>query len=434
MAEFTKHSFLPEPDSIQRACSEYRIIPADQDDVAWAAKLAENVYAGIDVIPPEVMVDWFIANPNGFSVFKRSGRTVGNLDILPVKPNSLTRLVSGSLLERDLTGDSIYRPEERHLIDALYIESLVIDPEMAIAGPRLILELLLNFGRIINRICVPAQIRALYAISASEEGTGLLTRLGFEPVGSAANRRDAHQLYLGNLAAVSDRIRSLISREPSDDVHSEASVNIQDQSQSAPADSIRGLKPETGCVLMMDIVGFTKLSPHGQLMARKDIERAVRKSESANLARKKQTVIIRSTGDNLALVFFEHPSTVAACAMEVTHTLRLSSGPGVRMGINQGTVYRLKDINDTDDVNGSGINMAQRIMDAGEAGHILTSASVADELLGTVEWHHNVFPLGKLRIKHGGRVEMFSLQGGDFGNPTTPRPNAVTVRPTKNAE
>ena len=87
---------------------DYEIVPAGLHDVMWAADLAKRVYAGLDVIPAQVMLDWFEANPHGFSVVKSlAGDLLGNLDILPIKKNTLRRIVSGELLERDLTGDSL---------------------------------------------------------------------------------------------------------------------------------------------------------------------------------------------------------------------------------------------------------------------------------------------------------------------------------------
>ena len=74
-------------------------------------------------------------------------------------------------------------------------------------------------------------------------------------------------------------------------------------------------------------------------------------------------------------------------------------------------MYRVKDINGNDDVSGSGINMAQRVMDCGESGDIIVSSSVAEALRGTIDWHDRLRPLGMRRIKHGDSIEVYGLIG-----------------------
>ena len=91
----------------------YKVVPSNLNDVKWAAKQAVMVYGGYDVIPERVMVDWFRANKNGFYVVKRGDdANVGNLDILPLKPNSMKRFLSGELLERELLGDCLFGPDD----------------------------------------------------------------------------------------------------------------------------------------------------------------------------------------------------------------------------------------------------------------------------------------------------------------------------------
>ena len=180
------------------------------------------------------------------------------------------------------------------------------------------------------------------------------------------------------------------------------------------------LHPEIASVFFTDIVGFTKLNPEQQVKARLLLEKYVREAPSFQTARQNKTVIIRPTGDGMALVFFTHPSEAAQCAAEVARMIAKEGALPVRMGIHQGTVYRLRDMNGGEDVNGRGINMAQRVMDGAECGEICISASVAEALRGTMEWHECIRPIGLKRIKHGESIEVFGLCGPDFGRNPQP--------------
>lgn len=174
-------------------------------------------------------------------------------------------------------------------------------------------------------------------------------------------------------------------------------------------------KPENASVVFTDIIGFTTLTPPRQMEARLQLEKCVESSEAFLAARRAGEVIARPTGDGMALVFFTHPSTAAECAVQLARFIAAERNLFVRIGINQGTVYRVKDINGNDDVNGSGINMAQRVMDCGDSGDIIVSSSVAEALRGTMDWHDRLRPLGARLIKHGDSIEIFALLGHELG-------------------
>jgi class 3 adenylate cyclase len=174
-------------------------------------------------------------------------------------------------------------------------------------------------------------------------------------------------------------------------------------------------KPEFASVLFTDIVGFTLLDPARQVQARQKLEQAVQDADVFRQARRENIIVARPTGDGIALVFFAHPSLAAECAVQIAKILENNSVLSLRMGIHQGTVYRMKDINGSEDVSGSGINMAQRVMDCGNAGHILVSASVAEALKGTMDWHQFVHAVGLRKIKHGDSIEIYNLRGPNFG-------------------
>lgn len=174
-------------------------------------------------------------------------------------------------------------------------------------------------------------------------------------------------------------------------------------------------KPQLASVVFTDIVGFTRHDPSEQVRTRRKLESCVQESETLKQSLNEKTVLLRPTGDGCALVFFAGPWVAAKCAVEVAQSLRKDGSMQVRLGINHGPVYRMKDLNGNDDVSGSGINMAQRVMDCGDAGHILLSATVADALKGTIEWCNFVRPIGTRIIKHGLSIDLFNLWGPDFG-------------------
>lgn len=165
-----------------------RFVQAGEDDVRWAAALAASVYVGDDVIPESLMLGWFAANPDGFSVIKNaSEERVGNLDILPVRPDALQALIAGSKLEIEIEPADLFGPGERGGIRDLWLESVVcVEPGAGRALCECWLELL---GRLSDRV------RSVYAVAASGKGERLLGRLGFERAGLAADRRDRHDLY-----------------------------------------------------------------------------------------------------------------------------------------------------------------------------------------------------------------------------------------------
>lgn len=180
------------------------------------------------------------------------------------------------------------------------------------------------------------------------------------------------------------------------------------------------LEPEIAHVLFTDIVGYSKLSMDEQTRLRARLKEVVRATETYRRTQSNQKVISRSTGDGMALVFFGHPAAPVNCAMEISRALRDHPELKLRMGAHTGPVRRDEDINDQVDVSGGGINFAQRVMDAGDAGHILLSKAVAENLEQIGGWSDYLHDLGEITVKHGARIHVFNLYGDDFGNPECP--------------
>jgi DNA-binding winged helix-turn-helix (wHTH) protein len=203
---------IPDPDwLLDQDQGPFFVTPAERPDIIWMASLARKVYRDIDIIPERTMLRWFNANPSGFNIVKTAdGRRMGNLDILPIKPDTLESFVNGEITELEIPGDSLYRVDERDKIEDLYVESFVTanDPEAdrpktnAYVG-----KAVLNACEAITkRICNPATLRHIYAIAASDNGRSLLSRLGFTICVSKKMRRDHHDLYRAEARVVGQKL------------------------------------------------------------------------------------------------------------------------------------------------------------------------------------------------------------------------------------
>jgi class 3 adenylate cyclase len=180
----------------------------------------------------------------------------------------------------------------------------------------------------------------------------------------------------------------------------------------------RGL--EMAYVLFMDMVGYSTLPMDVQSRLIDQLQNIVRSTPQYLRAQHNDQLIALPTGDGMALVFFQDPIAPVQCAIEITRALQEQSGLNLRMGINMGPVYRIADINANRNVSGGGINLAQRVMDCGDAGHILLSKSVADLLAQLSEWSSWLQDLGEVEVKHGSRIHVVNLYMGQAGNPNVP--------------
>ncbi len=178
---------------------------------------------------------------------------------------------------------------------------------------------------------------------------------------------------------------------------------------------------EMAHVLFTDIVAYSKLPMEQQQKRLGELQEAVRTTPTFVRAQRKDRLICLPTGDGMALVFFGDPESPVRCAVELSHELRQHPEIKLRMGIHTGPVYRVADINANRNVAGGGINMAQRVMDCGDAGHILVSKTVADVLGHLDSWTNTLQDLGEAEVKHGVRVHLYNLLAPDgAGNPELP--------------
>jgi serine/threonine protein kinase/class 3 adenylate cyclase len=178
---------------------------------------------------------------------------------------------------------------------------------------------------------------------------------------------------------------------------------------------------EIAHVLFLDLVGYSLLPMDQQRGILRSLQNAVRKTTDFLRAKANEQLISLPTGDGMALVFFGDPEAAARCALELAVAVRADSEIKLRMGLHTGPVYRVADINSNLNVSGGGINIAQRVMDCGDAGHILLSNVVAEVLQQLGRWNDHLHDLGETEVKHGIRLHLFSLYRGDVGNPVVPR-------------
>ena len=180
------------------------------------------------------------------------------------------------------------------------------------------------------------------------------------------------------------------------------------------------LRLEIAHVLFMDIVGYSKLLTDEQSEALQELNQIVRNTEAAREAEAAGQLTILPTGDGMALVFTGSVEEPAECALEISHALRAQPSLPVRMGIHSGPVHHVKDANERENIAGVGINIAQRVMDCGDAGHILVSKRVADDLAQQRRWQPYLHELGDVEVKHGVVVSLVNLYAETIGNPAPP--------------
>jgi len=173
-------------------------------------------------------------------------------------------------------------------------------------------------------------------------------------------------------------------------------------------------------VLFMDIVSYSRLPIDEQASVLHTLQELVRDSTEVAKARKLDQLTSIPTGDGMALVFFNDPTAPVKCALEISKALKSHPEIQIRMGVHSGPVNEIIDVNGRINVAGSGINMAQRVMDSGDAGHILLSKRVAEDLNQYSRWQPLLHDLSEVEVKHAVKVHLFNLYTDEVGNPAPP--------------
>src|SRR6266540_3792274 len=177
---------------------------------------------------------------------------------------------------------------------------------------------------------------------------------------------------------------------------------------------------EIAHVLFLDIVGYSKLSVNEQHAQVEELNEIVRLCGQFRKAEAASRLLKIPTGDGMALVFYKSPEEPAQCAVEISRALKDNARLQVRMGIHSGPVSGVVDVTERTNVAGSGVNMARRVMDCGDAGHILLSRHVAEDLAEYERWRPFLHDIGTFEVKHGMRVSVTNLYSDEVGNAKLP--------------
>src|SRR5438445_1022762 len=186
------------------------------------------------------------------------------------------------------------------------------------------------------------------------------------------------------------------------------------------AGATKEIQFEIGHVLFIDIVGYSKLLINEQSEQIQTLKEIVRGTKQFRLAEAEGKLLRLPTGDGCALVFRNSPEAPALCALEISKELKQHPELHVRMGIHSGPVNEVTDLNEQANIAGAGINIAQRVMNCGDAGHILVSKRVADDLEQYPQWRPQLHDLGECEVKHGARLHAVNLYTDEVGNSQVP--------------
>jgi serine/threonine-protein kinase len=188
-----------------------------------------------------------------------------------------------------------------------------------------------------------------------------------------------------------------------------------------PAESKAAVRLAIGHVLFIDIVGYSKLLISEQSDLLGVLNDAVREAGEFRSAEADGRLVRLPTGDGMALVFRDSPEQPVRCALEISQALKAHPKLRVRMGIHSGPVNEVADVNERANIAGAGINIAQRVMDCGDGGHILLSKHVAEDLQDYLEWRPYLHHVGQCEVKHGEMISIVNFYTKDLGNPHPPR-------------
>src|SRR5213596_1048042 len=180
------------------------------------------------------------------------------------------------------------------------------------------------------------------------------------------------------------------------------------------------IEPEIAHLLLIDVAGYSKLLVNEQIELLQDLNQIVRSTDCFRSAEASAKLNRVPMGDGMALLFSRSPEEPVRCALEISGALRDHPHIRLRMGVHSGPVNRITDVNDKTNFVGSGINVAQRVLDCGDAEHILLSRHVAEDLAQYRQWQPSLHDLGECEVKHGLRLHLFNLYKENLGNPQVP--------------
>ncbi|HET7185042.1 MAG TPA: protein kinase [Terriglobales bacterium] len=210
------------------------------------------------------------------------------------------------------------------------------------------------------------------------------------------------------------RLKRDLQSGPDSAAAANAGVPSTAEAPRAPSGSTHTL--EIAHILFTDIVAYSRMTTDEQETTLLRFQEAVRSTDEFQRSQTAGQLITLPTGDGMALVFFGDPEAPVRCAVQLQERLEHSGKLPVRMGIHTGPVYRIDDINANRNVAGGGINIAQRVMDCGNAGHILVSKASAEVLREVSAWREALHDIGEREVKHGVRVHLYNFYTDESGN------------------
>jgi TolB-like protein/class 3 adenylate cyclase/Tfp pilus assembly protein PilF len=198
-----------------------------------------------------------------------------------------------------------------------------------------------------------------------------------------------------------------------------------------PAEVKKEIALEIAHVLFIDIVAYSKMATDDQRAAVEELNRIVQSTDEYRTAQSENRLLKLATGDGMALIFYHSPEDPVECALEISRAIKEQhSNLRVRMGVHSGPVSGVVDVNSRANVAGAGINMAQRVMDCGDAGHILLSTRVAEDLEQFKHWRPHLYHIGECEVKHGAKIEIVNLFTAELGNSERPKRMAMPAQKT----
>src|ERR1700720_978047 len=179
---------------------------------------------------------------------------------------------------------------------------------------------------------------------------------------------------------------------------------------------------EIAHVLFIDIVAYSKMATDDQRAAIEKLNQIVQSTDEFRKAESENRLLKLATGDGMALIFYRSPEDPVECALEVSRAIKEQhSNLRLRMGVNSGPVSGVVDVNGRVNIAGAGINMAQRVMDCGDPGHILLSKRVAEDLEQFKHWRPHLYHIGECEVKHGKKIDIVNLFTAELGNSERPQ-------------
>src|SRR5260370_37269172 len=178
---------------------------------------------------------------------------------------------------------------------------------------------------------------------------------------------------------------------------------------------------EIAHVLFIDIVAYSKMAMDDQRAAIDKLNQIAQSTDEFRKAESEKRLLKLATGDGMALIFYHSPEDPVECALEISRALKEHSNLRLRMGVHSGPVNGVVDVTGRANVAGAGINMAQRVMDCGDAGHILLSKRVAEDLEQFKHWRPHLYDLGECEGKHGETISVVNLFTAELGNREQPK-------------